>query len=137
MTIRAIPSTITSLCNSHKLTTVGPVTHWADSAPVNNIVSTHSSRGQTRIDRFAKPDLLAPGGRLVGLMNDSHIAMAHPEFRDADGNYYLETLAGQSMLWSESIRGGPYGGHGTGKTLLTMIQINDPVFSRPTALPQE
>ena len=58
--------TITSPGNAQKIITVGSIT---DNETGNNLtddfVSTYSSRGPTLHDHFLKPDLLAPGNRVV------------------------------------------------------------------------
>ena len=59
--------TITSPGNSRKVITVGSLTTWGDADPANDIVSTFSSRGPTRIDRVVKPDLVAHGNRVISI----------------------------------------------------------------------
>jgi len=57
-------------------------------------VATFSSSGPTP-EGFVKPDLIAPGGHISGLMSfDSQIAMEHPEFHD--GGRYFE-MSGTSQ----------------------------------------
>ena len=53
--------------NSRKVNTVGSMTSWGDANAANDIVSTYSARGPTRIDRFVKPDLVGPGNRVISL----------------------------------------------------------------------
>jgi len=59
--------TITSPCNSRKVITVG-ATNDSHTAPItDDKVATYSSRGPTAFDLVAKPDLVAPGNRIVSL----------------------------------------------------------------------
>jgi serine protease AprX len=59
--------TITSPCNSRKVITVG-ATNISHTGPINDDkVATYSSRGPTTFDLVAKPDLVAPGNRIVSL----------------------------------------------------------------------
>jgi serine protease AprX len=59
--------TVTSPCNSRKVITVG-ATNDKDSGPIeNDNVATYSSRGPTTFDLIAKPDIVAPGNRIVSL----------------------------------------------------------------------
>ena len=59
--------TITSPCNSAKVITVGATND--NDTPVNydDKIATYSSRGPTAFDLVAKPDIVAPGNRIVSL----------------------------------------------------------------------
>jgi serine protease AprX len=95
--------TITSPGNSSRVITVGSVTSWGDNDSSNDIISTYSSRGPTRIDRFAKPDLLAHGNRVVGARAKDSYMQKYERFRmlnergqqKKDGEYMQ--LSGTSM----------------------------------------
>jgi serine protease AprX len=59
--------TITSPCNSRKVITVG-ATNDSHTGPIaDDKIATYSSRGPTTFDLVAKPDLVAPGNRIVSL----------------------------------------------------------------------
>lgn len=76
--------TISSPCNSRKVITVGALNAWHTPETLDDSVTTYSSRGPTRGDRVAKPDLLAPGNRVVSLRSPgSHLDAAYPERRMA------------------------------------------------------
>lgn len=59
--------TVTSPCNSPKVITVGAVNDRNTADTTDDGVTTYSSRGPSRFDLLAKPDLLAPGNRIVSL----------------------------------------------------------------------
>jgi len=59
--------TVTSPCNARKVITVG-ATNTGGTAPIgDDKVTTYSSRGPTTFDLVAKPDIVAPGNRIVSL----------------------------------------------------------------------
>jgi serine protease AprX len=57
--------TISSPCNSRKVITVGALNERRTFDGFDDAVATYSGRGPTSLDLFAKPDLLAPGNRIV------------------------------------------------------------------------
>ena len=59
--------TITSPCSSRKVITVGAANDRGTGPIDDDRVATYSSRGPTGFDLVAKPDLVAPGNRLVSL----------------------------------------------------------------------
>jgi serine protease AprX len=59
--------TITSPCNSRKVITVGATNDQGTPDLSDDTTTTYSSRGPTAIDLVAKPDLVAPGNRIVSL----------------------------------------------------------------------
>ncbi|MEO0616281.1 MAG: S8 family serine peptidase [Pseudomonadota bacterium] len=94
--------TVTSPGNSPKVITVGSLTDNGTSDPSDDYVSTYSSVGPTLIDHVMKPDLLAPGNRLVGAIGDNATLRADLGERlvNCDASYchddYLE-MSGTSM----------------------------------------
>jgi serine protease AprX len=61
-------------------------------------VASYSSRGPTRYDRLIKPDLVAPGNRIVGLLAPrSTLAREHPELVVGAGPDAHLQLSGTSM----------------------------------------
>ena len=76
--------TITSPCNSPKVITVG-ATNDSQTAPIgDDKIATYSSRGPTAFDLVAKPDLVAPGNRIVSLRSpESHFDLLFPDRRVA------------------------------------------------------
>jgi len=57
--------TVTSPCNSRKVITVGALNDRRTEDLTDDTVTTYSSRGPTRLDLVAKPDLIAPGNRII------------------------------------------------------------------------
>jgi serine protease AprX len=77
--------TISSPCNARKAITVGALNDRNTLDPSDDTVATYSSRGPTAFDRVAKPDLLAPGNKIVAARSPwSHLDQAFPERRVAD-----------------------------------------------------
>jgi len=76
--------TITSPCNSRKVITVGAANDKHTGPIYDDQVASYSSRGPTTFDLFAKPDLVAPGNRLVSLRSPgSYMDMLLPDRRVA------------------------------------------------------
>lgn len=59
--------TVTSPCNSPKVITVGAANDHNTADTADDGIATYSSRGPSRFDLLAKPDLLAPGNKIVSL----------------------------------------------------------------------
>jgi serine protease AprX len=95
--------TISSPCNSRKVVTVGALNDRNTIEGADDTVTTYSSRGPTRLDLVAKPDILAPGNRIVSARApDSHLDLMFPERRvaaDAGQPTVIEhfELSGTSM----------------------------------------
>jgi serine protease AprX len=62
--------TISSPCNSRKVITVGALNDRRSLDLTDDTVTTFSSRGPTRFDLVAKPDLLAPGNKIVSVRSE-------------------------------------------------------------------
>jgi len=91
------PMTVGVPGNVPYVITVGAMTDsFTPANPNDDLMATWSSAGPT-FDGFVKPDLVAPGGHMIGLMSpDSWIALEHPEFYDPDGNYFVMSGTSQS-----------------------------------------
>ncbi len=92
---------ITAPGNAPWVLTVGAYSHMGTADPGDDRVAGYSSRGPTAFDFAAKPDLVAPGTRIVSLNDDgSYLALRNPEdlvAGTAGGAYPYLTLSGTSM----------------------------------------
>jgi serine protease AprX len=75
--------TISSPCNSRKVITVGALNERKTFDGLDDMITTYSSRGPTRINLIAKPDILAPGNKIVSAR--------------AAGSYLDRLLAGRQI----------------------------------------
>src|SRR3989441_4412915 len=90
---------ITSPGNSPYAITVGALNTWGTVSRSDDTVTTYSSRGPTPIDYAVKPDLVAPGNKIVSLeASGSYLSLNYPAFHKAGSptNAYM-TLSGTSM----------------------------------------
>jgi len=78
--------TVTSPGTAPSAVTVGALTDWNTYTNGDDLVASYSSRGPTLFDHLAKPDLLAPGNRVVSLRAPgSTLDTQHPELRMDEG----------------------------------------------------
>ncbi|HEY2944970.1 MAG TPA: S8 family peptidase [Vicinamibacteria bacterium] len=95
--------TISSPCNSRKVITVGAINDRQTADLTDDKMTTYSSRGPTRLDLVAKPDLVAPGNRIVSTRSaGSHLDLLFPASRIAGsssqpGVFEHFELSGTSM----------------------------------------
>jgi serine protease AprX len=76
--------TITSPCNSRNVITVGAANTHGTASLEDDTITTYSSRGPTGFDLFAKPDIVAPGNRIVSVRSaGSLMDVALPDRRVA------------------------------------------------------
>lgn len=89
------PMTIGVPGNVPYIITVGAMTdNYTASYPSDDKVASFSAAGPT-VEGFVKPEIVAPGGHLSGLMAfDTQIVQEHPEFHD--GGRYFE-MSGTSQ----------------------------------------
>jgi serine protease AprX len=96
---RQILGGITSPGNSPYAITVGALNTWNTTSRSDDSVTTYSSRGPTRFDLAVKPDVVAPGNKVVSLKaSGSYLARAYPATHVAGTgtNAYMR-LSGSSM----------------------------------------
>jgi len=90
---------ITSPGNSPVAITVGAVNTWGTAKRSDDTIATYSSRGPTEYDFTMKPDVAAPGNRIVSLeAAGSYLSSHYPSLHRAGtgGNAYMQ-LSGTSM----------------------------------------
>ncbi len=86
---------VTSPGNTPSALTVGAINTFGTAARSDDEVTSYSSRGPTAIDYVLKPDLVAPGNKVVSLQApSSYLATTYPQ-RQVPGGYL--TLSGTSM----------------------------------------
>ena len=94
---RAIIGGITSPGNSPWALTVGALNTNGTAERADDLMATYSSRGPTYLDGIVKPDLVAPGNRIVSLgAPDSSLWETYPQLQRSDRAPYFE-LSGTSM----------------------------------------
>ena len=79
--------------------TVAALNTWATDTPDDDTITTYSSRGPTRFELGLKPDVAAPGNKIVSLRAPgSYLASQYPELHVAGGgnNGYMK-MSGTSM----------------------------------------
>ena len=90
---------VTSPGNDPNVITVGAVDMHGTAARSDDTVARYSSRGPTRFDLVLKPDLVAPGSRIVSAeAAGSYLAATYPErhVAGAGADAYIQ-LSGTSM----------------------------------------
>jgi serine protease AprX len=96
---QTVLGSVTSPGSSPHAITVGALNTWGTVSRADDTVTTYSSRGPTRFDHAVKPDLGAPGNRLVSLdAPNSFLSTQYPQLFVAGSgtNRYIE-LSGTSM----------------------------------------
>ena len=90
---------ITSPGNSPYALTVGALNTWDTVSRSDDSVTTYSSRGPTKEDLAVKPDVVAPGNKIVSLeVSGSTLATDYPEFHvGGSGTNGYARLSGTSM----------------------------------------
>jgi subtilisin family serine protease len=89
------PMTIGVPGNVPYIITVGAMSDRLSNSPSDDFLASFSSTGPT-FEGFVKPEIVAPGGHVMGLMSkDSWIATEHPEFHDG-GNYFVMSGTSQA-----------------------------------------
>lgn len=85
--------------NAPSVLTVGALNTWNTVARGDDTVTTYSSRGPSSFDFFIKPDVVAPGNKIVSLeAAGSYLAAAYPDLRVAgSGNDTYAVMSGTSM----------------------------------------
>ena len=90
---------IASPGNSPYAITVGATNTWGTVSRTDDTVTTYSSRGPTKYENFVKPDVAAPGNKIISLeATGSYIATHYPaEHIAGSGNNAYFRMSGTSM----------------------------------------
>jgi serine protease AprX len=95
---RSVYGGITSPGNSPFAITVGAVNTMGTPWRGDDVLASYSSKGPTLYDRLIKPDMVAPGNRIRGLLApNSTIAKTRPELITGVGRDARIELSGTSM----------------------------------------
>jgi serine protease AprX len=96
---RTVLGSITSPGNSPFAITVGALNMWSSAARFDDTVTTYSSRGPTAFEFLPKPDVVAPGNKIVSLeARNGYLATTFPESYVAGrGSNAYRRMSGTSM----------------------------------------
>src|SRR5687768_12030279 len=96
---RTVLGGISTPGNAPSVITVGALNTWGTSSLSDDTVTTYSSRGPTRYDMLVKPDVVAPGNKIVSLeAAGSYLAKTYPALRVAGtGTNAFRQMSGTSM----------------------------------------
>ncbi len=112
---RPVVGGISSPGNSPAALTVGALNTKQTAARSDDVMATYSSRGPTVIDGIVKPELVAPGNRiLASVPKDSYLANLLPERVVGDRGRYRHGIERHEHVVG---RGGGGGGVGAGGAL--------------------
>jgi serine protease AprX len=79
--------------------TVGALVTWGTVTPDDDTIATYSSRGPTRFELGLKPDVVAPGNKIVSLQaKGAYLAARYPDLQvgGSQNNAYMK-MSGTSM----------------------------------------
>ena len=96
---RPVMGNISTPGNAPGVITVGAVNTWNTVSRADDTVTTYSSRGPTRYDMGLKPDVVAPGNKIVSLKAaGSYLATTYPASHVAgSGTNAYALMSGTSM----------------------------------------
>ena len=96
---RTVLGSVSTPGNAPGVITVGALNTWNTIARSDDTVTTYSSRGPTRYDMMLKPDVVAPGNKIVSLKAaGSYLATKYPSMHVAgSGTNAYSMMSGTSM----------------------------------------
>ena len=96
---RPVLGSISTPGNAPGVITVGALNTWNTVMRDDDTVTTYSSRGPTRYDMLLKPDVVAPGNKIVSLeAAGSYLSTTYPTLHVAGGgNNAYSIMSGTSM----------------------------------------
>src|SRR5688500_11134772 len=96
---RPVLGSISTPGNAPSVITVGALNTWNTTWLSDDTVTSYSSRGPTRYDLLLKPDVVAPGNKIVSLeAYGSYLATKYPSLRVAGwGTNAFRQMSGTSM----------------------------------------
>lgn len=99
-------ATITAPGNDSLVITVGAIKHM--DTPSDDFIASYSSKGPTLLDHIVKPDLVAPGNRIISLLASmsltaSRSSVNHTLYSYYQSSYRASTSAGYYRLSGTSM----------------------------------
>jgi serine protease AprX len=96
--------TINSPGNSRRVITVGSFTDWNTSRRHDDMISSFSSRGPALGEQTLKPDVVAPGNRIVSLRSPgSTLDIRYPDWQVKVGKGSPGTLSSPAAAWQRRL----------------------------------
>ena len=86
-------ATITSPANDPLVITVGAMKTMATASRADDLIASYSSKGPTLIDHVVKPDIVAPGNRVISLVaSKSQVVSSSTAANKILYSYYQNTI---------------------------------------------
>jgi len=83
-------------CHDPYVITVGAMKQMGTASRSDDVIASYSSKGPTAIDHIAKPDIVAPGNRVISLLGKSATNLQHSYPQNQVNKTYF-VLSGTSM----------------------------------------
>jgi serine protease AprX len=133
---KTIIGAINSPGNAPSVLTVGALNTHGTPERSDDEVTTYSSRGPTYLDGLIKPDLVAPGNRIVSLeARNSTLAREHPDWHvSGQGNRSYISFSGTSQ--ASAVVAGAAAVLLQANPKLTPVQLKFALQATATAMPQ-
>jgi serine protease AprX len=136
---REVLASITTPGVAPSAITVGALNTWGTDTPADDSIATYSSRGPTRFELGLKPDVVAPGNKIVSLRAPgSYLVSQYPDLHVAGGgnNGYMK-MSGTSMA-AGMVSGGAAllleGGTLTARQIKLALQLSAGFMAEPGLL---
>ncbi|HEX6163755.1 MAG TPA: S8 family serine peptidase [Vicinamibacterales bacterium] len=93
--------------NAPGVITVGALNTWNTVSRGDDTVTTYSSRGPTRYDMMLKPDVVAPGNKIVSLeAQGSYLSKTYPSLHVAGSGYNAYSMMSGTSMAAAMVSGG-------------------------------
>ncbi len=86
-------ATITAPANDPLVITVGAMKHMSSNSRSDDLIASYSSKGPTLIDHVVKPDIVAPGNRLISLQASKSLTSSKSSTNRILYSYYQKTTS--------------------------------------------
>ena len=93
--------------NAPGVITVGALNTWGTVGRDDDTVATYSSRGPTRYDMMLKPDVVAPGNKIVSLeAQGSYLSKTYPSLHVAGSGFNAYSMMSGTSMAAAMVSGG-------------------------------